>query len=599
AYAKLVGGERAERASAEDPKDEGEIAAGPGKGGWAGNAGESLRGGQAVEWCETGPEPSGGSEMKAGYAAATVSNPGEADTQQRRVIVHLVAQNKTESLSLEDYILGVVLAEASVEPELEALKAQAVISRTYALKNLRRHAHDGYDFCSTTHCQRYIDPAQKPETEQLARRAVAETAGQVLVDSHGRLIDAYFGGSCGGMTADIGSLWGVPAPSYLKGVPDQYCLSMPHSHWIDKIQMAKLTAALRSDPRTDPGAGLADVKVVRSDHTGRAEIIEIDGAKRKTVSGWVFKIVVGRALGWNVLISSRFKVERHGGDFIFRGSGFGHGLGLCQEGSHVMASRGFAYRAILSHYLPGTRVTAGPGSGVSQGAKLPRSSEVTAVVFEVDPAGPPNLVAAVDGRQARLSSEHFRLRYSTATVQSDAVSVLGILESARRDLLHRLSAASVRFDSTRVVDVIMYGTTPEYTGATGLPWWSAGVTHGGRIDLQPIGVLKRRGVATTTLRHEYAHCVIEVLSRGHAPRWLEEGLAAYFAGEGQMLEGEAGQVQNLSPDEIDRHLAHPASQLDMRAMYAAAYRQVALMVESKGESDVWRSLSEYAATTGT
>src|SRR5262245_30408387 len=70
-----------------------------------------------------------------------------------------------------------------------------------------------------------------------------------------------------------------------------------------------------------------------------------------------FKLIVGRALGWQMSESSRFVVSRVGDDFIFRGPGLGHGLGLCQEGAHVAARRGMGYRQILNHYFPGTRLT--------------------------------------------------------------------------------------------------------------------------------------------------------------------------------------------------------------------------------------------------
>src|SRR4029078_12971063 len=78
--------------------------------------------------------------------------------------------------------------------------------------------------------------------------------------------------------------------------------------------------------------------------------------RRLTLSGWDFKIIVGRALGWDLLKSSRFEIFRSGANLIFRGTGFRHGLGLCQEGAHVMASRGASYREILAKYFPSTSV---------------------------------------------------------------------------------------------------------------------------------------------------------------------------------------------------------------------------------------------------
>lgn len=269
------------------------------------------------------------------------------------VRVHLVTENVTKTMSLEDYVLGVVAAEDSIEDEPDALKALAVACRTFALKNLQRHASDGYDFCTTTHCQRYV-PVNREDVREQIVRAVAETEGEILRDDQNQLIDAYFGASCGGMTADVHTLWGVAPKSYLRGTRDEYCADMPHSSWTDVIPAEKLAHALQSDARSNVGAKIDEVRILKRDATGRAELMELSGERRRSIRGWDFKIIVGRALGWNLLKSSRFEVERVGDNFVFRGSGFGHGLGLCQEGAHVMASSGIGYRQILARYFPGT-----------------------------------------------------------------------------------------------------------------------------------------------------------------------------------------------------------------------------------------------------
>src|SRR5262245_17495603 len=252
--------------------------------------------------------------------------------------------------------MGVLGAESSVEDEVEALKAQAIVSRTFALKNLGRHAREDYDFCSTTHCQRYVFPKTKNAVNAAARRAVEETAGVMLIDPISgatrppradQVIDAYFHASCGGMTANIETLWGATAPSYLRGVRDDFCATAPHRRWTQKIPADQLAKALQSDERSNVGARVVSITVTRRDATGRAEIIAIDGERRRRVRGWDFKIIVGRSLGWQMIKSSRFVVSRAGGDFVFSGGGFGHGLGLCQEGTHVAARRGMTYRQIL------------------------------------------------------------------------------------------------------------------------------------------------------------------------------------------------------------------------------------------------------------
>jgi stage II sporulation protein D len=158
------------------------------------------------------------------------------------------------------------------------------------------------------------------------------------------------------MTANLKTLWQEEAPPYLRGVPDEYCNTGAHYGWMDVIDSSQLANALRSDSRTDVGRKIRNLSVARYDETGRAELVSLSGDRMRTISGWEFKLIVGRALGWNVLKSSRFSVSRSGSRFVFRGGGFGHGLGLCQEGSHVMAQRGQSFQQILAHYFPGTSV---------------------------------------------------------------------------------------------------------------------------------------------------------------------------------------------------------------------------------------------------
>lgn len=296
----------------------------------------------------------GDTEKRGRIEAQQPVAPVRLANTQVPVRVHMVRENVTRTISLEQYVLGVVAAEGSVENELESLKALAVASRTYALKNLNRHRGDDYDFCTTTHCQRYVE-VKREDARNTVVQAVDETAGEVLRDSANQIVDSYFSASCGGMTADIHALWGVAPKSYLRGMRDDNCAGTPNSSWTDVIPADKLAAALQSNPRSEVGPSIDNIRILKRDATGRAELIEVSGdSRRRTLRGWDFKIIVGRALGWNILKSSRFDISRAGQDFVFRGSGFGHGLGLCQEGAHVMAANGTGYRQILARYFPGT-----------------------------------------------------------------------------------------------------------------------------------------------------------------------------------------------------------------------------------------------------
>jgi SpoIID/LytB domain protein len=549
------------------------------------------------------------------------ANSPELDSKSE-IKVHLVTENATQELGLEEYVLGVMRAEGSMETEPEALKALAVAVRTYALKNRGRHAKDGYDFCSTTHCQRFVvatDRGASPTVrEGSLLAAVRDTEGQVLRDNRGQFVDSYFGASCGGETANVGTLWGVTPPEYLRGVRDEFCLSGPHAHWTDTISRADLLRALQSDSRTNVGSRLDQVVVSKRDQTGRAEFITLEGEQRKSVRGWDFKIIVGRVLGWNLLKSSRFEVSRAGSGFVFRGSGFGHGLGLCQEGAHVLAARGVGYQRILEKYFPGTGVRpSGRLSGrVSSNEGIDLNAKAAKVVAKSAeenlrvPLRPLRLSKTwkADASPARanerlvferhatgqrfltISSEHFRVTYPAAVDRRDANQVLGTLDSARANFISRASAASVSVGDLPLLEIRINDSTGDFIARTGQPWWAAAATKGNRIELQPLGILKRRGVLLTTLRHELAHAVIDRASHNRAPRWLEEGFALYLAGEGATISRYLRRVK-LSTEELEKKLERPGSAEDMRALYAQAYSDVFYLVGNSGEPSVWKKLA--------
>ena len=597
------------------------------------------------------------------------------------VRVHLVHDDITQEMSLENYVLGVLRTEGSMETEPEALKALAIAIRTYAVKNRGRHAKDGYDFCSTTHCQRFgvrsptVSEGSVPNEALAYARAsdtliaaAKATEGQVLLDDHGQPADVYFGASCGGETANLGTLWGVSPPEYLRGVRDDYCLSGLHAKWTDVITRADLLRALQSDARTDIGSRLDQVIVNKRDETGRAEFIALEGEQRKIVRGWDFKIIVGRVLGWSVLKSSRFEVARVGASFVFRGSGFGHGLGLCQEGAHVMAARGLSYTRILEKYFPGTSLGRGNQFTARRSENAPEdlNAENAKVIAEDaeeklcdplrDPLRPLRLSSSFDGhsgigwkadllfplplgggwseglaprpklfglrasrggsqkkneisflgrrlatsltpalsqrergRLLTISSEHFRVTYPAGVDRRDADQVLNTLEAARNDFLHRAAAASGPIEIP-TLQIRLNESTGDFTSRTGQPWWAAAATKGNRIELQPVGLLKRRGVLTNTLRHELAHTVIDAVSRNRAPRWLEEGFALYLAGEGATISRYLTRSAH-STEELEQRLARPGSQEAMRALYAEAYTKVLELIRTNGEASVWKRLA--------
>jgi len=480
------------------------------------------------------------------------------------------------------------------------LKALAIAVRTYTLKNLGRHARDGYDFCTSTHCQRYR-PADLDSGgySPSILEAVEATRGEILRDENNELVDSYFSASCGGATANLATLWGGNAPPYLRGVHDEYCASEAHHSWTDVISQKQMLKALQTDPRTNIGERLIDVSVSRTDASGRAELVTIEGNRRITINGWEFKIIVGRALGWNLLKSSRFKISRSGSSFVFRGSGFGHGLGLCQEGAHVMAERGATYRQILAKYFPSTRIANenfSPASAdllwngdVAVNHKLGSTSTSAESLLQNRSVNYYQLSRS--GRHT-LASEDFRVNYPGTVSQREAEALLSLLQSSRRSLIARVATAGINAQLPPL-EIFINETTGDFVGRTGQPAWAAAATKGSRIELQPLETLKRRRILETTLRHELVHTLVDVVGHGRTPRWLAEGLALHLAGEGPLVARYQPRTR-LTTDEIEKQLsdvrfAQSADQ--MRTAYAAAYSEVKRLVNSEGETNVWRRVA--------
>jgi stage II sporulation protein D len=334
------------------------------------------------------------------------------------------------------------------------------------------------------------------------------------------------------------------------------------------------------------------VVVTDRDSTGRAEVITLEGERRRQVRGWEFKIIVGRALGWNVLKSSRFEVNRVGEVFRFRGSGFGHGLGLCQQGAHVMARRGITYRQILNHYFPGTNVSMMRFARAEE--RRPRSEPTGGVnplieketTYEVRLASTSGWIYDDPTRKMTLSSSHFRITFPATTRKHDVEALLRGFEDARSDILRRLNRASLQLNRQNLNTVVVHTTTQDFMASTGHPWWVAGVTRGFRTELQPLNILRRRGILATTIRHEYSHSVIHSLGGSGTPRWLAEGLSAFVAGEGKLLKRFEPAVLP-SESELEKNLENPRSSTEMRSLYAAAYRHVRKLIDKEGEPAVW------------
>jgi stage II sporulation protein D len=255
-----------------------------------------------------------------------------------------------DDLGIEEYLYGILPTEANPAWSPESLKAQAVVSRTYALRNLKRHDRDGFDICTQTHCQVY--GGLECEDER-SNRAVDDTKGEVLIFK-GELAQALFHASCGGYTENPNNVWNWESatPKYLAGRSDKYCSNSPHNVWKNRIAAGTIQSKLK---QAGYSVGIiTKIKISGYSRSGRAKFLKI------VHSGGTILIPASKfrmAVDTWLIKSTLFKdIARRGNAFEFSGRGWGHGVGLCQWGAKGMAEKGKDYKEILEYFYPGTDV---------------------------------------------------------------------------------------------------------------------------------------------------------------------------------------------------------------------------------------------------
>lgn len=254
---------------------------------------------------------------------------------------------------LEEYVATVTAGEIPADAPMEAIKAQAVLVRTYVAANRGRHREDAYDFCDLTHCQVF---GGRAGTDSTHRRAAAGTAGLILT-YQGRAAEVLFHSTCGGHTSPNQKVFGGKALPYLQGVDDaDYCRASPHASWTASLPMEEIQTALAADPEINLRGPLRELVPLDREAEGRWFSLELVGETRIPLRMETFLSRVGKALGWNRLKSAWFELQIKDGVAAFQGRGLGHGVGLCQEGAIGRARAGQDFRNILSAYFPGTRL---------------------------------------------------------------------------------------------------------------------------------------------------------------------------------------------------------------------------------------------------
>jgi len=249
-------------------------------------------------------------------------------------------------LPLEEYLVGLINCEISSLWPLEAVKAQAVVARSYALSQKEARKGALYHLETTVLDQVYEGCSVE---DARAARGVEETAGEVLT-WNGGVVPAFFHSNCGGHTEAAEQVWSAKLP-YLGGVMCRYCLDAPTASWDLSLPLVKIENLLRAGGIAV--TGLRGIAAGPRNPSGRVTTIRLATVKGiQEVPATAFR----KAIGYTVIRSTNFEVTVVGDTARFIGNGYGHGVGLCQWGARNRAADGFSYREILAYYYPGTVV---------------------------------------------------------------------------------------------------------------------------------------------------------------------------------------------------------------------------------------------------
>jgi stage II sporulation protein D len=243
------------------------------------------------------------------------------------------------SSSIESYIAGVVRAEGGSGRNREYIKTQAIIARTYVYKYFDKHLTDRYNVCDDIHCQAFNGLS----TDSMINRAVRETGGQVILAEDKTLIISAFHSNCGGETSPPQDVWLTSQP-YLKKVADPYCLSSRNASWKKSLAIKDWISLME-----------------RSGYAGETNNPAVFNFSQRTRQPnykiGSFSLPLNTIRTELNLRSTFFSVIAEGDSIILKGRGYGHGVGLCQEGAMTMAVEGRTCMQIINFYYSNVIIT--------------------------------------------------------------------------------------------------------------------------------------------------------------------------------------------------------------------------------------------------
>ena len=238
-------------------------------------------------------------------------------------------------VEFETYIAGVVQSEIYGN-QSDIFRIQAIISRTWALRNMQKHTAEGYNFCDYVHCQAYQNRCIRPDIMMGA----IQSSGETLVDSLGELIETPFHSNSGGQTCNSEDVWKTALP-YLRSVQDTFSYHMRQSDWVKTISIDRWLDYFNKRHKIDiTDSTLRDSLLHFTQETRHVRLLDIPLTRIRTD----FQL---KSTFFSVSVDSVTQ------SVILHGHGYGHGVGLSQEGTIRMVGLGYSYDSILYHYYTG------------------------------------------------------------------------------------------------------------------------------------------------------------------------------------------------------------------------------------------------------
>lgn len=268
--------------------------------------------------------------------------------QNIRVCINNKENNPViHTLDIEEYLTGVLSKEMDALWPEEALKAQAVVSRTFAVYMREESRKQGlkYDIENSIYHQVY-----NANNSAKIKKTVRETEGEILT-YEGNLVQVFFHSNCSGKTAKTSDVWGG-ALLHLSSVNDPFCVDTPYSDWKKTFHQNNLSKIFGI-------TAIEKIVVEERDATGRVTSLRLTGKDGNIIclTGHRLRMIVNQGKGVlfqspDIIPSANFNVRKEGDYFVFTGKGYGHGVGMCQWGAKKMAEDGYNYLQILKHYFP-------------------------------------------------------------------------------------------------------------------------------------------------------------------------------------------------------------------------------------------------------